>query len=349
MADQDSTRKVLDLRAQANATRAAADNVDGQTQDLALAAAATLESMARSQLRKARDEPPILELAPNASATELRQARQRRAVRRGQDVYLPSWREAAVGLPNLFLRSALFSASTAGAPLFEAPIAAQGDTVITMTGLQLSDYDRRVFAACLNYYREDRPLSSRDDQPWVKVSFWQLAKDLGVAYGANVHKAIRESLVRLNAAHLRIRIKRQDIPMPRLIDVTFDDGYQGRGTPSKLLRGSDLVAFRVLESMANLFGPTDWSSVNEAAIHDGSGLLAWLAGFYSTHAKAYSVKINDLLNYSGSACDLREFHRRLKTALVKLQSEKTPPDFRVADFDWSKAEVKVNLVRWEKT
>lgn len=347
MAERDLTQKALVLRAQANATRAAADNVDGQTQDLALAAAATLESMARSQLRKAHEQ-AILELAPNASATEVQQARQRRAVRRGQDVYLPSWREAAVGLPNLFLRSALFSASTGGEPLFEAPIAVQGDTVITMTGLQLSDYDRRVFAACLNYYREDRPLSSRDDQPWVKVSIWQLAtKDLQVTYGVNIHKAIRESLIRLNAAHLRIRVRRQDIPMPRLIEVAFDDGYQGRGTPTKLLRGSDLVAFRVLESMANLFGPTDWSAVHQDAIHDGSGLFSWLASYYSTHAKAYPVKINELLKYSGSACDLREFRRRLKTALAKLQSEEIPEDIRVASFDLTATHVTVHLVRWK--
>lgn len=346
MVKEDLSRKVLNLRAQASATRKAADNVGGPTQDLTLAAAATLESMARSQQRKVH-EPPILELAPNASATELGQARQRRAVRRGQDVYLPSWREAAVGLPNLFLRSALFSASTAGESFFEAPIAAQGDTVITMTGLQLSDYDRRVFATCLNYYREDRPLSSSAEQPWVRISFWQLAQDLQIAYGANVHKAIRESLVRLNAAHLRIRAKRQDIPMPRLIDVAFDDGYHGRATPSTLLKGSDVVAFRILDSMANLFGPTGWSSVSEAAIHHHSGLAAWLIGYYNTHAGPYPVNMSDLLKYSGSICDLREFRRRLKMALTKLATVETPEDFRVARFDLNKTHVTVHLARWQ--
>jgi hypothetical protein len=348
MAKREIEQQVRELRAQADATRRAAETADGSTKDLACAAAATIESVARSHQRKLKSE-PVLELPMNASASEISQARQRRAVRRGQDVYLPSWREAAVGLPNLLLRSALFSATTAGDSLFEAPIASQGDTVLTMTGPQLCDYDRRAFAVCLNYYRDDRPLSSGADPKWVKVSFWQLAQDLKVAYGANTHKAIRESLVRLNAAHIRIRVKRQDIPMPRLIEVAFDDGYLGRDTPNHLLRGSDLVAFKVSDSVANLFGPADWSAISESALHNYSGLPSWLTSYYGTHASPYPLRIVDLHKYSGSVCELREFRRRLKTALTKLQKEEIPIDFRVAGFEQDKTHVTVKLVRWQKS
>ncbi|PLC48026.1 hypothetical protein CR159_20280 [Pollutimonas subterranea] len=320
---------MLDLRSQAAATRRAADRVGGLTHHLTLAAAATLESVARSQLRKAQVD-PVLELASNASTAEINEARRRRSVRRGQDVYLPSWREAAVGLPNLFLRSALFSVCSAREVLVDETIATQGDTVITMTGVQLWNYDRRMFAACLNYYRDDRPLSSSAEHPWVKVSLWQLAQDLKVSYGANVHKAMRESLIRLNAAHLRIRVKRQDVPMPRLIDVAFDDGYLGRDTPAPLLRGSDTVAFRVLDSMANLFGPSDWSAISDTALHERSGLSSWLTGYYSTHAGPFKLAVAALHQYSGSICELREFRRRLKNALLALEGEDIPTDCRIA-------------------
>ncbi|MDT3670764.1 MAG: plasmid replication initiator TrfA [Aromatoleum sp.] len=349
MGRRPSAEQVAQLEAQAEGTRRAAECVgDFLTQDLTYAAAATIESMARYQKRRLNaDKQAVLVLPDNASTNEMREARLRRAVRRGEDVFLPSWRDAAVGIPNVFLRSALFAAAEVSSkPLMNAEIASRGDASITMTGHPLGDYDRRVFAACLDYYRGDRPLDSRDQPRWVKVTFWQLAKDLQVAYGANVHRAIRDSLIRLNAAHLRIRVKSVDIPMPRLMDVVFDDGYKGADTPDRLLRGSDLISFRVQETMANLFGPEDWSAVSKAALHDHSGLPSWLAGFYSSHAEPYAVKIADLYRMSGVVCDLREFRRRLKRALGHLQAEDVSPDVRVAASELEEKHVTVTLVRW---
>lgn len=339
------------LAAQATAVRRAAErSPDGETRALVHAAAETVEAVARrAQHRKAvAAVAPVLELAANASPNEIRVARQRRAVRRGKDVFLPSWKDATVALPNALLRSALFSASSAHREaLFEAPIAAQGDVVLTLTGHQLCDYDRRVFAACLNHYRDDRPLSPDDaSQVWVTLSFYQFAQDLGAAYGAKVHKAIRDSLIRLSAAHLRVRINRRDIPLPRLIDVAFDDGYAGREPSECMLRGSDRVAFRIFESMANLFGPADWSAVPQPALTDYAGLAAWLASFYSTHAKPYPLKVADLYSYAGVTCELREFRRMLKTALEKLQRDEASPGLRVASFKLTKDELTVHLTRW---
>lgn len=350
MAARRSAEQIAQLQAQAAAARRAAESAgDFLTQDLTSAAAATLESVARSQLRKLKaEDEPVLVLPDNASVKELRHARQRRAVRRGEDVYLPSWRDATVGIPNLFLRSSLFAAAeVTDKPLMNLEIVSQGDTSITVTGHPLGDYDRRVFAACLNYYRDDRPLCPGGDPRWVKVTFWQLARDLKVTYCANTHQAIRESLIRLNAAHLRIRVKRVDIPMPRLMDVVFDDGYQGRDTPCRQLKGSDLICFRVLESMARLFGPADWSAVSDVALHDFSGLPAWLVSYYSSHAKPYAVKVEDLFGWTGVVCELREFRRRLKRALARLQREDMPDNVRVSAFELTDSHLTVELVRWQ--
>lgn len=351
MGKRPSIEQGAEIEVQAAAVRRVADCAeDSLTQKLAYAAAATLDSVARSQARRLKAEKEaVLALPDNATATEIREARLRRAVRRGEDVFLPSWREAAVGIPNVFLRSALFAATeVSDKPLMNAQVASRGDTSITLIGHQLGDYDRRVFAACLDYYRGDRPLDRGDEPRWVTVTFWQLARDLHVAYGPNVHKAVRDSLIRLNAAHLRIRVKSVDIPMPRLIDVVFDDGYQGRDTPDRLLRGSDLISFRVQETMANLFGPDTWSAVSKYALHSHSGLPSWLAGFYSSHSGPYPVKISDLFNFSGVVCDLREFRRRLKRALVRLQADDVSADVRVEAFEVSSDYITVHLVRWRQ-
>ncbi|PLK48312.1 plasmid replication initiator TrfA [Uliginosibacterium sp. TH139] len=352
MAKRNNAEQIAELQAQAAATRRAAEAAaDVLTQDLAFAAAATLESVARHQLRrKTTEEAPVLLLPDNASIAEVRQARLRRAVQRGKDVFLPTWREATVGIPNALLRSSLFSAAgVTNKPLMNLEIRVQGDTSLTLTGHPLGDYDRRVFAACLNYYRDDRPLCPGSELRWVTVTFWQLARNLNVSYCANTHQAIRDSLIRLNAAHLRIRVKRVDIPMPRLLDVLFDDGYQGKDTPARLLKGSDLISFRILESMATLFGPEDWSAVSEAALHDYSGLPAWLASYYSTHAKPFPVKVEDLFRWSGVVCEFREFRRRLKLGLERLQRVDVPEKVRLVAYELTNTHLTVELERWKRS
>ena len=305
--------------------------------------------MARYQQRRnATQKEPVLVLPDNASVTEVREARLRQAVQRGADVYLPTWREAAVAIPNTLLRSSLFSSSSVtNKPLMNLEIHVQGDTSLTLTGHPLGDYDRRVFAACLNYYRDDRPLCPGSELRWVTVTYWQLARDLNVTYCASTHTAIRDSLIRLNAAHLRIRVKRVDIPMPRLLDVLFVDGYQGKDTPARALKGSDLISFRILDSMARLFGPADWSAVSDIALHHYSGLPAWLASYYSTHAKPFAVKVEDLFRLSGVVCTLREFRRRLKLALDRLAQDDVPDTVRVAGFALTGTHLTVELVRWK--
>lgn len=344
MARTATSKAIERLQQQASAVRLAAEAYDNEVvRACAVAAADTIQAIAD---KRERDE-PILELAANASDTELREARLHQAVRRGLDVYLPICREDHTGMPNLLLRSALFSAANhADEAVSEETIASQGDTSITLTGFRLTGYDKRVFAACLDHYRQMCPLSAPQEFQWIRISYWQFAKALDVEPGPNVFKAVRTSLIRLNAAHLRLRIRRRDIPLPRLIEVAFDDGHDATSGKSQV-KGADMIAFRILDTMANLFGPQQWTAVSKSALHDFSGLPAWLASFYSTHAKPYPLQVSDLWRYSGVVCDLREFRRRLKTALEKLQGEDIPAAIRVAGYELQGTVITVHLKRWE--
>lgn len=75
MAKRRSAEQIAELQAQAAAARRAAETAtDIFTQDLSYAAAATLESVARSQLRQmVAEEEPVMVLPDNASVTEVRQ------------------------------------------------------------------------------------------------------------------------------------------------------------------------------------------------------------------------------------------------------------------------------------
>lgn len=344
MAGRVNSKAVERLQQQADAVRLAAEVYDDDiVRACAIAAADTIQAIAN---KRAREE-PILALPANASDSELREARLHQAVSRGTEVYLPLWREDHTGLPNLLLRSALFAAANhADEAVSEETIASQGDASITLTGFRLTGYDKRVFAVCLDHYRQARPLSSVQELGWVRISYWQFAKALCVEAGLNVFKAVRGSLLRLNAAHLRLRIKRRDIPLPSLIEVTFDDGHDAT-VSSCQIKGADIIAFRIPDSMADLFGPQQWTAVNKAALHDFSGLPAWLASFYSTHGKPFPLQVADLWHYSGAVCNLREFRRRLKTALEKLQGEDIPAAIRVAGYTLQGTMITVRLTRWQ--
>lgn len=337
-----SNRRLEKLQNEADAVRCLAQmSGESPLSESAFLAADTLDAWCRRQ-RQELDATSVLEIEPNASDVELRAARSRQAVKRGGKVFLPTWRDATVGLPNLLLRSELFRATNLSEEsVQETEIASQGDVSITFTGVRLTDYDRRVFAACLSYYRLDSPLAPEegDDARWIRSTFYQLSLLLGVAYGENVHKAIRASLVRLNAAHLRIRVKGRDVPMPRLLDVAFDETVLGS-------RAKGVVAFRVLESMARLFGHDKWAAVSLAALNDYSGLPAWLASFYSTHKHDYPLKVADLYRYTGVVCSVREFRRRLKRALDQLQADDVPDVIRVKDYVIEGGFVTIRLKRW---
>lgn len=337
--------KEPDYQAQADATKALAESApEGALKTFALGAVKTVQAVA-TKAKKESTPGFILTMSPKASKAEVKEVRQRRSVKYGKDVYLPSWRDATVGLPNSLVRSALFSAIKPGVSFENEPIAAQGDVVLSMTGPQLCAYDRRVFAVCLNHYREDRPLA-QSDGTWVQLSYWRFANLLQVGYSATVHLAIRASLIRLHAATLRIKIGRTDLPVPRLIEVAFDDGFDFDETKDDDLKASDIISFRILDSMAMLFGPKDWSAISDSALHDYAGLTAWLTSFYSTHAVPCELQIADLHEQSGSTCNNPEFRRRLRESLASLQEPDVEDGIRVEAYVMTKKTLTVYLARW---
>ena len=347
-----SAQMSLDLVIQSRAVaRAALDAVGSQQQETLEAGSRSLALAARRAAARAKaDEAPILELEPMATPAAVNAARTRRAVRRGRDVYLPCWSDFAVGLPNALLRSRLWTAGEGADAWMEgAEVATLGqDTRILYTGKQLTQYDRRVFAACLDYYKEDRPLSDGITSAWVCVSFFSFAQQMGLSYTLNTHKAMRASLLRLEAAALRVGAGNLELPVPRLLEVAFDDGYHNR--PDAELKGSDQIAFRVLEQFAALYGPTSWTAVPKPAL-GLRGIRAWLAGFYATHRAPRELPFSKLQTLSGMTCRPNDFRACVVRALDELSSSATEAEIRVARYQVSvdKKAVTVVLARWGTT
>ncbi|MBU9200451.1 hypothetical protein KTD31_03660 [Burkholderia multivorans] len=339
----------LDLTIQSRAVARAALAAAGAQQELLEAGSHSLALAARRAAAKAKvEESPILELEQTATPAAVNAARTRRAVRRGRDVYLPSWSDFAVGLPNALLRSRLWTAGEGSGEQWMdgEEIAALGqDARILYTGRQLTQYDRRVFAGCLDYYKQDRPLSDGVSSPWVCVSFYQFAQSIGLAYTLNTHKALRASLVRLEAAALRVGAGNLELPVPRLLEVAFDDGYNSR--PDNELKGSDQIAFRVLAQFAALYGPTSWTAVPKRAL-EMRGIRAWLAGFYATHRAPRELPFSKLQTLSGMTCRPNDFRACVLRALDELSKPETDGEVRVARYQLSadRKAITVVLSRW---
>ena len=344
------------LTVQVNATRRAAEHEDIHpgTRDALLAAGDTIAALKRQRDRKKADaETNILTLPDNATTKEIRHARQRQSVRQGADVYLPSCEAGTFALPNSLIRSGLFSvASKLVTSTDERTIDTQGATGIKLSGCLL-DYDRQVFAAVLSLAK-DSPLAEAHS-PWIQVSYWDVAQLMGMPYGLNVQAAIRKSLVRLNAARVRIRVNRLDIKLSQLVEVEFKKVAKrksSKASETKEPTDGEEIAFRVHQPVAELFGWAAWTKVPASALTGYTGLVRWLATFYSSHANSYPVPVDDMLGFTGSTCDMPEFKRRLKVALKKLKSADTPDEIRVEDFVLGPVEgvltITVYLSRWNE-
>jgi hypothetical protein len=308
-----------------------------------------------------RAETPILDIPAMATPAEIQRARSRRAVRRGKDVYLPTWRELCTGMPNVLLRSALWSVTAIGHETDDEVVAnpqdskpdqvvpTQGDFRLINRGPNLGWYDRRVFAICLNHYRDERPLyvgnassTFSEGTTWIQLSYFQFLESMGVAYSQESHISLRKSLERLSALSLHVRTRGIEVQMPRILEVSYADG-EARGDAPK---ASDLIFFRAHAPIAELYGLESWTAVPHSALNAGKGLNSWLATYYSTHSKPYPVKLESLYTISGSVCTPSVFKSRLKQALSALSKPDVPAEIRVKDYDIDKTTLTVRLLRW---
>lgn len=325
-------------------------------QAVAMMGAETIASIADSMARRAkarRDKPAVLVLPAEATADELRSARRKQSARRGADVYLPAWSAVSRALPNAFLRSALFSTSRSVQTtnddvlagdrtliVTEDEIATFNDITLIYSGYPLCQFDRQVYATCLDYYRE-RPLSPEHCTHYVRTSFYEFATHMGSSYSVKAHRAIRASLLRLSFAQLRIRFERMNIEVPKLLSMSFEDGNETGD-----LRGSDALLLRVTEPIAELFGVGAWQAV-DTPVADYDGLKGWLANFYATHEEARWLPVDALYKLSGYQSRKSNFRASLLQALEKLKDERTPMCSRVAAYHFTKDGTRIRVVRTE--
>lgn len=336
-------------------TAAVALTVEEGQQSTLLEVARHLDDMRISMERKvSKVEPAIAVLPANATEEEMTRARQRQSVQKGESVYLPRWSTTVQALPNAFLRSALFATSTDAQSATketlpenseslrgDREVATARDMTLTYTGHALCQFDRKVFSACVDYFR-DIPLAACQASPPVKTNFYELCARMGQTYGIHSHRAILASLVRLSNTGVEIRHKGIDIKISHLLHVVIEDTH-----PKLKGRGSILLG--VPYTLAELFGPGSWTGVNRNAVRF-DGLLGWLASFYGSHSKALWLDVGWLYRMTGYRSHPRNFRSSLVRALDRLKSDEMSDACRVSAYHFSQDGSKLLVLKegWAK-
>ena len=203
----------------------------------------------------------------------------------GQDLSkLPGWSEAQRGIPNITLRSALFSSSRSSQYLERAEIFAQSPARIRYTGQRLNQADHDVWITLLHLERKDQlglPL---------RTSAYALLKQQDKTdTGAN-RQNLYKCLARLKATAVEIIDSRYSYT-GSLIDTIYRDEST-----------HELVVI-LNPKLCNLFGKegftrVDWGIRRELA---NKPLAQWLHGYFTSHADPYPVSIKTLMQLAGSA------------------------------------------------
>lgn len=243
----------------------------------------------------------FLELASNAPATEPTKPEQ-----------LGLWPDDKRGVPNVVLRSALFSA---GKPTrvrksyrdHELP-AAIGTRSISYTGQQLYQHELDVWLEVLHRCRL-RPAGVETD-----FHVHGFLKSLRRSTGNKDHKQLHATLGLLHATSIKVVVDRDERGR--------STGYRGH-LIEKFRFNDQLLRWEVgvHPAIAELFAPKDhtWLHIDARLDLGKSYLAKWCHGYFSSHRKPYPVSVQRLRDLSGSATASRP--RRFKQALRDALAE----------------------------
>lgn len=233
----------------------------------------------------------------------------------GQVVQLPLWPEPVRGAPNAILRSALFAAIQGKGRRFvkgELLAALQG-VQIRFTGEQLDQSDLDVWEQAIHFARH---------HPLGNVCYFSthgFLKALGRCTGKKDHNWLHKVFLRLTACAVEITQNGKTY-FGSLIEEGARDEATGR------------YRLRLNPNLVSLYGPGMWTAAEwqQRQILRRKPLSLWLHGFLASHTEPYPLKIETIMQLSGSRNTAkRSFLQKLKVALNDLVNVGSVTDFEI--------------------
>jgi hypothetical protein len=219
-------------------------------------------------------------------------------------IQLPVWPQAVRAVPNGFLRSALFSAIGKGKRRYmQAELVASVDGVeIRYTGQRLDQGDLDVWETVLHAVRHQE-LGEE-----YRVTTYALLKLMGKTNSGENRKTLQTRLERLRANALTVKQGRFTYIGGLIAGAAKDEETQE-------------WVIELDKKMRPLFAADQFTQIEWEVRHalNGQSLAQWLHGFYASHAKPFPMKVETLLDLSGSEnTEPRSSRQKLRKALNAL-------------------------------
>ncbi len=232
-------------------------------------------------------------------------------------VQFPLWSEPSRGVPNSALRGALFAAIQGKDRQYmkRKLLSVQKGMEIRFTGMQLNQSDLDVWEQVLHLARM-HPLGTCCD-----FTAHAFLKALGRSTGKPMHEWLKDTFARLAGAVAEITHNRKTYFGP-LIEGGIRDESTG------------LYVLHINPELVKLYGAGMWTALDWQQRQQlrRKPLALWLHGFYASHANPYPMRIEKLMQLSGSQTKrLRRFKEALVKALENLKTIGTILDFEIKD------------------
>jgi TrfA protein len=224
-----------------------------------------------------------------------------------EDIKIPLCPDLQRASPNVFLRSAIFSAIQGKnrRAMKNELVAAQGGYEIRITVVEtLDQFDFDVWLQAVHLARCS-PLGTVCT--FTGNSF---LRAIGRSNGKSDYTSLKKSLIRLRSAVLEIK-------GPDSSWITLNLIQEAGGINS---RDVFMLSFNSL--LIKLFAPDSWTALQweQRLLLKRKSLALWLHGYFASHAAPFPIKISTLMEMCGSETkEKKHFKAALKRALVELE------------------------------
>lgn len=219
-------------------------------------------------------------------------------------IQLPVWPQAVRAVPNGFLRSALFGAIGKGRRRYinGEDLAAIDGVTIRYKGERLDQGDLDVWESVLHAVRLQE-LGSE-----CRLTSYALLKLMGKTDSGKNRTTLQNRIERLVANAVTVRQGRYTYIGGLIRSAAKDEETQE-------------WVIELDEKIRPLFTADQFTQIEWQVRHalDGQSLAQWLHGFYASHTKPFPMKVETLLDLSGSEnTEPRSSRQKLRKALNAL-------------------------------
>jgi hypothetical protein len=236
-----------------------------------------------------------------------------------------AWNPQSKALPNIFLRSNLFTARHNNQPRTyrqKESIAVYGSGSITYTGQELRQNDEDMYLVLVDLVK--RRYGFMPESQWpagdsFRVEFTpkELIAALGITKSATTYALLQTTMTRLQGASLTIESTAENAGVDTSSGVSLSMlpsfGWKKRG-------GSESYWADIPKTLFALFARSHFTALHwEQRCKLNGGLAKWLHSFYSTHREPFNLTLDTIMLLCGLSSERRNLKIKVKKALDELK------------------------------